>query len=1212
MIVVLFIIIIVAFFTLIERGKDEEHSFWKGFFQKITLKVIDYYCKGTPTKVVILTIRGILLMYECVAIGYPLVRAGLKFDGSKNYWSSWLECQWDSVSSTTTYVFLGSIVALCVIYLLTYKNEEKIEELTYWIKEAFHNVFRKLGSLQTSVTTIGSDITDIKTQMKNMSSVGLSTLEHLIPEIHGSILQLKVKTATKYLETIQKELEVASIQNNKLTSYINYNLGLCARFTKDKKSGPYFRKAYQQMKSVGIQNPNIIEEMVRVLCLNDKDNEINMYIDELRALNAYDVWCFVPSLLKAQNLREAYAALPNSVDKKNVLAYTIMLGGGKENDLGIALEEYVYSDLDCIRVDNLQLWVMDFSVASTQFCQHLVIRKQVKDMMNIYTQKLFELTDRFLESLKDTEMENLLPDTIFLHAFCGYLKNQSPQWLNIIRNATYSESMKEIYYICISFMLNDSGKHEESLALLKGYGDDTIASILNLRIQTAIQANDFKECIEAFLFACERNIVIPDHLAYCIFGVIGFGDETIGNKAEEVAFENPLTKMAYHEYLNFIRGKSVNVEFVKEKSNEFSDYVIPYVAMIAKEKISLEFAVELLEKVVDRKVLDIRSNLLIDYYLKDKKYTKELYGLLADLRHSGEADLRCMFIELRISSSIHDDNNSLAITQSMLKIQPNDMNVMISHVQTLFASGNHAEEIIEYKSRFIEKTLHPNAVVVLFNIYIGIDEYQYALELLYKNIVTTQNQELKDYYLQIHLNPNLDTFISKEKDSVESGDFVTLQKDNDIKRLIVSDGSQYECLIGCRKGEKKVIKTHEDIEVEVVEIHTKYYKLLVDIYGEIHDYGSSKNIRMFSTKDFDFESDPLGALMKMAGNTEENRKKEKAILQQYQNGTMPLSCFINDNSIIAGLYDKILGNFMVCTLPYQTFSMFFDKNRPVNKFDVVLDLSALLTLQELDARFHLSLNKKLYISKGIINLIKQQIFNEEKGFPAFINSFVSPKLTVDVRDSKKSLLWNKLKTIEDWIADNCIVEVVKEIANYEQDEKNSLVFNLETESLLQAKGNRILLTEDWFYTKHFAGVVHSINTYNWLVLIGCEKTEECGLFLLNSGNVGYPMKKDYLCKHFHLFSSSKPNNYQICLSNMKYYPLCWDEVLKAAKQLLMGIIDPAKQMNVTNMITILFKNINDNGCRMIINREMLLYKDSLYHQCLFDALRISHPLLLPQ
>ena len=53
-------------------------------FRVISLKVTDYFCKGTPTKVVMLFLRIVAGMYSAAAIAYPFIRAGVNISGEKN------------------------------------------------------------------------------------------------------------------------------------------------------------------------------------------------------------------------------------------------------------------------------------------------------------------------------------------------------------------------------------------------------------------------------------------------------------------------------------------------------------------------------------------------------------------------------------------------------------------------------------------------------------------------------------------------------------------------------------------------------------------------------------------------------------------------------------------------------------------------------------------------------------------------------------------------------------------------------------------------------------------------------------------------------------------------------------------------------------------------------------------------------------------------
>lgn len=157
----------------------------------------------------------------------------------------------------------------------------------------------------------------------------------------------------------------------------------------------------------------------------------------------------------------------------------------------------------------------------------------------------------------------------------------------------------------------------------------------------------------------------------------------------------------------------------------------------------------------------------------------------------------------------------------------------------------------------------------------------------------------------------------------------------------------------------------------------------------------------------------------------------------------------------------------------------------------------------------------------------------------------------------------------------------------------------------------LLLSEDWSYTKMYLDTIPSMSCFNWLSLMGIDHADDWGYFMLDCGNLGYPMDSNYIRTHYDLASQALPNNYQGCLENMKYYPLAWEEVVIAAKGLLSGIVGPDNISGATNMMVILFKNMEESMCRLIIKKELLGSRDSLWHQCLYDALKISHPLIFP-
>ena len=166
--------------------------------------------------------------------------------------------------------------------------------------------------------------------------------------------------------------------------------------------------------------------------------------------------------------------------------------------------------------------------------------------------------------------------------------------------------------------------------------------------------------------------------------------------------------------------------------------------------------------------------------------------------------------------------------------------------------------------------------------------------------------------------------------------------------------------------------------------------------------------------------------------------------------------------------------------------------------------------------------------------------------------------------------------------------------------------------LLVTQRGMLLLSEDWSFGKRFMNVIPTLSTFNWLSLIGHDKVAAWGQFMLDCGNVGYPMTSAYIREQYDLMALNEPNSFAICMENIRYNVMAWESVIDAARGLVSGIIQPAKVMGATNMLAILFSCLDKERSLMIIQREKLMPITSIWYQCLIDALKISHPLLFPE
>ena len=1210
MIIIALIISLISLFVLRSKQDEQELSFWKDLFSAITLKVTNFYCKGTPTKVVMMFFRVIVILYEGTACVCPIVRAWVGSSDTNGFWSLFIQFQYDSVSSTMTYIFLGCCFVAVIVYLFTYRYEDDIEKKVTDLLSGIRRVEEHTVRIELNTSEIKEDVSKL---VSRLNGIGSDVVKHLLPDFQESINSLKVNTASRYLETVWKEVEISDKNNYTLKASVRYMQGECAKFMKKSDSNTFHKQAYGLMKKSGENDEDVLEGVIYEACKAGDNKSAVQYSQELIKISPTNPWGYVWDLINSKRLKDSVEKLPVDVNKDIALSYCIMLGGGNNNDLGIDLDTYEYHSLDCISMDNFSLWIMDLSVATTRFCRTFLIQKDIKTMCTPNAKALYGLTDRFLRLLKETEIENPLPDTIFLHAAIGYMLNQDSKWLKILETTKPSSNMAELYCITYSLALNDSNRYEDAKIILRQNSGKNTISILNMRFVLATLNDDLQEWIEIFKCASDNKECIPDHLAHYFFASVYTNYKSLENIATNISFEDELTNEAYSVFLTFVKDGNVDTDFILQNKENFSSTIASYMAIICKEKGMLSVAIEILEQCVDKNVLDIRTSLLIEYYKQDKSFGQKLYHLLKELRHAGQMNGYTLSLELSISMEAEDVENSLEITSELIKMYPEDYRAWFNHVQSLFRCGGHEKEIANLKTKFENKELPTQVTVTLFNLYHAINETKYALDLLYNEITRTQNQELKDFFIAKHINPDLNALISQNKGVVEFEDFVKLSILGNYKECTITKGSVYEDLVGYKVGDKRVLKLKENTEVEILSINTKYFKLLRDIFKEIGESQSSRTIKMFNVDDFDFRNNPLDAIRKMTGQSEDFMAKEQALIEQYKKGGIPLLNFIDDNECVSDTYEKIFGNFTVCSIPIDVYRKGLADNEEWRQKDIVLDITSLVALYEFDMKFGLNISKKFILPRAVAFIVRDQLLNEEKGCSRFFSKIVTDRVGVNTIDDTKTLLWNKLKGIEEWINVHCKIETVEEILNCEINNKDGMLLKTEMESvLLVTQRSMLLLSEDWSFGKRFMNVIPTLSIFNWLSLIGHDKVAAWGQFMLDCGNVGYPMTSTYIREQYDLMALNEPNSFAICMENIRYNVMTWESVVNAARGLVSGIIQPAKVIGATNMLATLFSCLDKEKCLMIIHREKLLSITSIWHQCLIDALRISHPLLFPE
>lgn len=125
--IVLSILILIAglfIFSCLFKRTANDGPFWKRLFWVISNKVVDYYCKATPGKIILYALRAISAAYALVTIGYPVI--SIIFSNKDVS----VILKWNEVDLVSFYIYAGlnCFLAICFLFYNRYggKKAKKI------------------------------------------------------------------------------------------------------------------------------------------------------------------------------------------------------------------------------------------------------------------------------------------------------------------------------------------------------------------------------------------------------------------------------------------------------------------------------------------------------------------------------------------------------------------------------------------------------------------------------------------------------------------------------------------------------------------------------------------------------------------------------------------------------------------------------------------------------------------------------------------------------------------------------------------------------------------------------------------------------------------------------------------------------------------------------------------------------------------------------
>lgn len=384
---------------------------------------------------------------------------------------------------------------------------------------------------------------------------------------------------------------------------------------------------------------------------------------------------------------------------------------------------------------------------------------------------------------------------------------------------------------------------------------------------------------------------------------------------------------------------------------------------------------------------------------------------------------------------------------------------------------------------------------------------------------------------------------------------------------------------------------------------------------EIHEH-KSKSIRSFTIEDLESGDGFLANLGKLSGTDEDYKKAWNEAVEKYKNGETTLYGLVEESSLVANLYNKIFGDFIICSLPRNIIMAKLQNSKiDIVSLQPVLDFSGLILMQELSVRFNLKFTNKFILPKSIETAIQNTLSAEKKGIPSFIEPKVLANLTIETSIGKleESPFVSKLRSLLEWVTLNCSVESNKEILNHDTKDIVSVTHRMFLDStMLTLNKNRVLISEDW---------VMSIMTYcpnnfcamsvtNWLALTRTDSLQEIDDYIFGLKYLGCEITSDHIFKIPFLDATTKKQVLPVLIENIeRFKPV--SAVEEATIRLIDGrIFTPDITNFVLSIFIALFKDMEYVQAIRLKVQLQRSHGNEMYRQLLEDAYKITHPLIL--
>lgn len=1162
-IVILFLMLYLVSFIIPKMSKDTPT--WKRLFVTFSEKIINYYCTTSEGRIILKFMRYTNFAYITATIGYPLISLTWNHEGLD------IIFEWKEIDQISFWSYLCINAFVVCVYLINQRYGGAEAKKDHKIQSEQHSEIIRLQE------DTHNDVLGIKQIISRFPDSSRALLLSHIKDVKNDIEKLRLTSAYEHLESIRNQHELHCPEDKYTLALIEYWEGCCLKYSNTNKAVSHFKEAHNYDKNGIITE--ISEEYIFALCYEGKFESAFEYINNNASFLKDSIWIYIPEFLQCENKVEYFIHKQISDHKtiENILAQTLILLQKHDMELDLSSFSIAKDDSLPLTYRSFPIWVLKLSAGLSSFLKNCFWRFNGTNLSTPESESLFKLISTFKKSSASKEVILVMPDLELYYAATGYLRDRKSHWIEIIQTQISTCHHKDFAYLVLSFALFNSGKVQEGIDTLRNYSNRSKELTWNLISMLVSVGNWLEIQAQMKLLLDKSDNLVPNIGCYILINLVRCFPDKFAELAKEFQLDNQISTNILHGLIDFFAGeKQSSAIYLIEHEEDAIAQLKPFYPYVYRELGNLDKAITLVQSYITPNVIDAATLLYVELMEEDKR-NLELIKFLRGLRISGAIHIPFLFTELRLSFLTHNHEESIAICEILTNEFPDSANIAYNKIVSYYKAGKNIPDFETAYNVITNGILNPDHVQNLFYILLSLGKKIEALDFLYDQVNIAKDQSLRDFYYNIHLSSEVSDIISAPKDTAEIGDYITytdgtrqysttLLKDEFLSSF---EGKSVGEKLTLDNGVKKITFTLQGVE-------TKYAGLLHEITPSILN-NRSKTIRVFSFEDI--KDDPIQGIKRIVSaysgrDDDDYTKRIQEQISLYKNSKCPLFLVkpIND---IGELYNIIFGDFKIYQVPFQQLKSRFDGYIHFEQMNIVLDLSSIILIHAIARKFGLKYAQKFLIGQRIYDYIKENLEREKRGFPIGIYSLsVRNNLGHLVkRENEQAIkLENFLEDLLLWISENCQVQIVEEIVNYEEKESDPIIETHFESILLALRPKSILISED-IWLCNLNGAPAKINVEFLTKSIHPEYSDMVSRYLTDLNYVGQTIDGKYIIEQIIAKERGVNEGYERCIELIKHNPYVISSYISASVSFIQGIVTSFRLQAISEIYFIIFETL---------------------------------------